>query len=84
MPEQKVDIRPNPLKDFQDIQKGQFTFANSHWNNVTRAGKHFISSLLVVDQNARQTSRSAISHPWMQTNPKQNMPDLYREVTENL
>ena len=50
------------FSDFQEIQRGQFTFTASHWNNVTRAGKHFISSLLVVDQNARQTARSAIRY----------------------
>lgn len=67
------------------IQKGQFTFAASHWNNITRAAKHFISSLLVVDQNARQTARSAIGHPWLQMNTDDvNLPDLYRQVTENL
>ncbi|CBY21216.1 unnamed protein product [Oikopleura dioica] len=66
------------------IQQGQFTFTASHWNNITRAAKHFISSLLVVDQNARQTARSASGHPWLQMNTKENLPDLYRQVTENL
>ena len=38
-----------------------------------------------MDQNARQTARSASGHPWLQMNSKDaNLPDLYRQVTENL
>ena len=69
------------------------------WLNInlnekeSNAAKHFISSLLVVDQNARQTARSAsgfviwllrtrnstFRHPWLQMNTKENLPDLYRQ-----
>ncbi|KAJ2449421.1 Calcium/calmodulin-dependent protein kinase type I [Coemansia sp. RSA 2336] len=41
----------------------------SRWHTVSKAARHFISSLLVVDPSMRMTAGQALEHPWLRNCP---------------
>jgi calcium-dependent protein kinase len=47
------------------IMRGKYAFAAPVWDQVSEAGKDFVSHLLVVDPRYRYTSENALNHTWI-------------------
>jgi serine/threonine protein kinase len=52
---------------FSSILKGDFTFSEDCWKDISNAGKEFILALLQRKAADRLTATQALGHPWLQT-----------------
>jgi len=55
---------------FAKILKCEFSFPAPDWTDKSSDVKEFISSILVLDVNARPTAEQALSAPWILSPPK--------------
>lgn len=50
---------------FASIRSGQYPLCGEPWDDISEEAKHFISQLLVVDQDKRLSAEQALKHPWI-------------------
>ena len=53
---------------YECIRKGDFSFYNPCWEEVSQEAKHLISGLLQVDPNRRLSLQQLLQHPWLKLN----------------
>ncbi|KAI3403483.1 srk1 [Candida oxycetoniae] len=54
----------------EKVAKGQFTFLQPWWDEISDGAKNCVSNLLTVDPKKRYTIDDLLRDPWMQTKPK--------------
>ena len=47
------------------IKQADYTFQPQVWDSLSESSKDFVSSLIVVDPEARPTADDALKHPWL-------------------
>mmetsp|Transcript_19424 Transcript_19424/g.41511 ORF Transcript_19424/g.41511 Transcript_19424/m.41511 type:complete len:824 (+) Transcript_19424:59-2530(+) len=56
-------------KDMKSIARkitwGNFSFSGRRWSNISKKGRDFVSSLLVLNPSLRPTADHALKHPWL-------------------
>lgn len=58
-------IEEEQKKLFKKITKGDYTFHEEYWGNVSKDAKNLISSMLTVDPQKRSSADQALNHKWM-------------------
>jgi calcium-dependent protein kinase len=53
-------------KIIQSITKGEFTFDEKEWKNVSVEAKDLIKKMLTYDKNKRPSAETCLTHPWVQ------------------
>ena len=50
---------------FRKIRKGEYSYPDQYWGDVSPCGKDMIDHLLTVDPSKRVTALEALQHPWI-------------------
>ncbi|KAK7496091.1 hypothetical protein BaRGS_00012792 [Batillaria attramentaria] len=50
---------------YRMIIKGQYTFDEQYWGEISENAKDFVCKLLVLDPKKRPTAADALKHPWV-------------------
>ncbi|KAL3731846.1 hypothetical protein ACJRO7_028674 [Eucalyptus globulus] len=58
-------IAPSNRQKQQMILRGEFSFDERTWKNISSSAKELISSLLTVDPSRRPSALDLLNHPWV-------------------
>ncbi|XP_030545649.1 calcium and calcium/calmodulin-dependent serine/threonine-protein kinase-like [Rhodamnia argentea] len=58
-------IAPSNRQKQQMIMRGEFSFDERTWKNISSSAKELISSLLTVDPSRRPSTLDLLNHPWV-------------------
>lgn len=50
---------------YRQIRKGEFSFPDPYWTNVSDAAKDMIQKMLTLDPKKRATAKQVMAHPWI-------------------
>ncbi|KAJ1739252.1 Calcium/calmodulin-dependent protein kinase type I [Coemansia sp. RSA 1821] len=66
--------------EYEATVNASFDFLPANrWHTVSKAARHFIESLLVVDPSKRMTAKQALEHPWLR-----NCPMVEDRISESM
>lgn len=57
------------------VLRAEYSFPSSRFQDVSRAAKQFISSLIHVDPSVRLTAEEALDHPWLRVQDEERQPN---------
>ncbi|KAI8335518.1 kinase-like domain-containing protein [Chlamydoabsidia padenii] len=72
---------------FACIIKGEYTFDEEYWKDISDSAKNFIDGLLAYKPEQRLTAEQALQHPWIVasfTNDSRHTPNLISNVRRGL
>ncbi|CAO3614063.1 unnamed protein product [Cunninghamella echinulata] len=55
---------------FSSILKGEYSFDEEYWGDISDSAKNFIDGLLAYKPEKRLTAEEALSHPWITQSPE--------------
>ncbi|KAI3419936.1 uncharacterized protein J3R85_012863 [Psidium guajava] len=58
-------VAPSNRQKQQMIMRGEFSFDERTWKNISSSAKELISSLLTVDPSRRPSALDLLNHPWV-------------------
>jgi len=50
---------------FKRIVKGEYSFHEKYWSDISEDAKDFVRALLQLDYRKRASAEQALKHPWM-------------------
>jgi len=50
---------------YKQIKKGQFSFPDPYWTDISSGAKDLVNGLLTVDPQKRLTAKDLLKHPWI-------------------
>jgi calcium-dependent protein kinase len=50
----------------QSITKGEYSFGDKEWKNISPEAKELIRKMLTIDKNKRPSAETCLKHPWIQ------------------
>lgn len=59
---------------YSQIKRGDYTFPDPYWTDISDQAKDLVSKLLVVDPKKRCTSELLLVHPWIDQNAAPDKP----------
>jgi serine/threonine protein kinase len=66
-------IEENEEKMLDNIERGDWPWLGSNWDQISEQGKDLVAKLMHPDPNKRLTIKEALSHPWIEGHG--DMPD---------
>ena len=64
------------------IEQGNYEFPSPYWDNISGLAKDFIKCILVVDPEARPDAEMILTHAWLTSNPKAELPEVPMKLKE--
>mmetsp|Transcript_28144 Transcript_28144/g.49885 ORF Transcript_28144/g.49885 Transcript_28144/m.49885 type:complete len:568 (+) Transcript_28144:74-1777(+) len=61
----RMPFRGKSEEQARDIKKGNYSFKNEHWGNISAVAMEFTRSLLEPNPAKRLTSKQALQHRWI-------------------
>jgi serine/threonine protein kinase len=63
----------NQASLFDQIRKGQYTFDERYWSNISAEAKDLVTRLMCVDPTKRISSADALQHPWLRKDKEEGV-----------
>lgn len=79
-----------PKEVVAKVLRGEYTFEESIWSNISPQAKDFIISMLVVEPSERPTAAEALQHEWIVDHNRERMtshhssPDFKSRICESI
>mmetsp|Transcript_13248 Transcript_13248/g.18760 ORF Transcript_13248/g.18760 Transcript_13248/m.18760 type:complete len:168 (+) Transcript_13248:3-506(+) len=66
----------------EHISTGTYEFSSQEWCKVSFLARDFVYRLLQVDPDIRMSTKQALEHPWLCTNPQERLPKIDEVITD--